>query len=103
MSDITPETFTKSLKGNVLAGLPEYLKDPKAYKKIKKELYEIIASTCDHGEVIEWATCFKCQQKVKDHADFVRKLGFTSPAQFYAWRKVHEQIEKRVTLPKYNS
>jgi len=103
MSEITPETFPTTMKGNVLAGLPDYLKDPEAYKKIRKAQYELIASTCDHAEVIEYASCFKCQQKLKDHADFIRKLGFTSPAQYYAWRKIHETIEQRVSLPKYNS
>lgn len=105
MSDITKDTFPteNKVKGNVLAGLPEFLKDPKNYKKIRKELYEIMASKCDHGEVLEWATCPKCQSKMREHADFLRKLGFVSPAQYYAWRQVHEQIEKRVPFPKYNS
>ena len=30
------------------------------------------------------------------------KLGFTSPAQYYQWRRVHEVMDKRMKLPKYN-
>lgn len=105
MSEITKDTFPKQQPRNVLAGLPEYLKDHENYKKVRKALYETIASTCDHGEVIEWAGCVKCQNKVRDHADMLRKLGFTSPAQYYAWRKVHERIAdmRRDPLRKYNS
>lgn len=88
----------KVLKPPILAGLPEYLKDPANYQKIRAALYEVIASTCSHSEVIEWSACSKCQKKVRDHADMVRKLGFTSPAQYFAWRKVHEVMDKRVKL-----
>lgn len=97
--DIQPQ------KPSITASLPEYLKDPKNFKKIRKALYEIMASKCDHSEVIEWATCVKCQKKMRDHAEFLRKLGFTSPAQYYAWRKIHEKIEEhqKVKYAKYNS
>lgn len=91
---ITPETFPKAQKVSVLAGLPEYLMEPDNYVKVRKMLYDILGSTCGHSEATEWATCAKCQIKVRDHADAIRKLGFTSPAQYYAWRKVHEVIEE---------
>ena len=96
--DVTKDTFPKELKRNVLDGLPTYLKDPEMYKKIRKASYDIMGSLCSHSEVVEWATCVKCQVKARDHADFLRKLGFTSPAQYFAWRKTHEHIERRVKL-----
>lgn len=98
---ITKDTFpeaSKVMKVPVLAGLPEYLKDPANYKKVRKALLETLATTHSHGELIEWSTCVQCQLKMRDHADMVRKLGFTSPAQYYAWRKVSEKVEERVKL-----
>jgi|CXWL01.1.fsa_nt_gi hypothetical protein len=85
-------------KPNILTGLPAYLKDPGVYKKIQKASYEILGSICGHSEMSEWAMCVKCQKKGKDHADYLRKLGFTSPAQYYAWKLVHAKIERRVKL-----
>lgn len=92
------EAIKNTQKVHILAGLPEYLKDPEVYQKIRKASYEIMGSTCGHSEVIEWATCAKCQKKGTEHADFLRKLGFLSPAQYYAWRRVHEKVERRVKL-----
>jgi len=95
--EITRDTFPKIGKGKVpiLAGLPAYLKDHDNYIKIRGELFNILRSNCMHREddLLEWGKCLKCQIKVRDHADFLRKLGFTSPAQYYAWRKVHEHID----------
>ena len=97
-SKITPNTFPKYVPNPIFDGLPKYLKDPKNYKKIQKALLETLASTHSHGELIEWHACTPCQRKVRDHADMVRKLGFTSPAQYYAWKKVQEEIKRRQPL-----
>lgn len=97
--EVTKDTFPKATeKVHVLAGLPEYLKDPANYRKVKKALYETLATTHSHSDILEWGTCVKCQIKLKDHADMVHKLGFKSPAQYLAWQKVHETLEKRVPL-----
>ena len=96
--DITPETFPKANKVHVLAGLPEYLKDPANYKKIRKALLETLATTHSHSDILAWGSCVPCQHKIHDHAEMVRKLGFLSPAQYYAWRKVSEEVEKRTKL-----
>lgn len=95
---ITPETFPKSAPVPVLAGLPEYLKDPEVYPKIRKALIETLSSTHSHSDLLEWSACGKCQQKVHEHAEMVRKLGFLSPAQYRAWCRVHEKITERVKL-----
>lgn len=102
--EITKDTFPTEQKVSVLAGLPEYLKDPANYPKIQKALLETIASKHSHGDIIEWGGCIECQRKMHDHGEMVRKLGFTSPAQYYAWKKVHQQIEEHqlVKLRKYN-
>ena len=98
--DVTRDTFPRIGKEKVpaLAGLPAYLKDPVNYMKVKKALYETIATKHSHSDLLEYSACVGCQIKIRNHADMVRKLGFTSPAQYYAWRKVHEHIEKRDKL-----
>jgi len=96
--EITPETFPKEDKVSVLAGLPLYLKDRANYPKIQKALLETLASTHSHSDIIEWAGCVPCQKKMHDHAEMVRKLGFLSPAQYFAWKKIHQEIERRVPL-----
>jgi len=93
----------KKLPVNVLDGLPEYLKDPANYTKIRKFLFEILASRCDHSDILEWYACKKCVERIHKHGEAVRKLGFKSPAQYMQWRRVHEIMEKRDPLEKYNS
>lgn len=88
----------------VLEGLPEYLKDPKNYRKIRKALLEELASSHSHSDILEWSGCFNCQQKAMNQEAMKRKLGFKSPAQYLAWRKIMEKIEEiqKVKLAKYN-
>lgn len=103
MSDITPETFPEYKKVSPLVGLPEYLKDPAVYDKIERELYDALVGSCGgHGEVIEWAACSKCQQAFYNRGELLRKLGFTSPAQYLAWKKTHQKIRELAPLPKYD-
>lgn len=101
--DITKDTFEAPAPHPLVADLPPHLKDPKNYKKVMSALYEAGASKCDHSEVLEWSQCSKCQLKQHERAEMMRKLGFTSGAQFLAWRKIHETIISRVSLEKYNS
>jgi hypothetical protein len=99
--DIKPDTFPNaftSKKVPVLAGLPDMLKDPANYKKIRLALLDTLASTHSHSDLAEWHNCAKCQMKVQNHAEMIRKLGFTSPAQYFAWRKVSEKVEERMKL-----
>lgn len=88
----------------LLALLPAYLKDPDNYEKVQKALLETLASKHSHADILAWGSCVACQRRIRDHAEFVRKLGFTSPKQFYAWKRVHETIKslKRDKLPKYD-
>lgn len=100
---ITPETFPRAGPDPLLAGLPEYLKDLANYEKVQRALLETLATKHSHGDLATWAACFPCQRRMRDHAEMVRKLGFTSPAQYYAWHRIHRTIQRRVPLPKYNT
>lgn len=100
---VTKETFPTYKPNPLLAGLPEYLKDPDNYPKVRKALLETLATTHSHSDILEWGSCVPCQRKLRDHAEMVRKFGFKSPAQYMEWQKVHETIKKRIALPKYNS
>lgn len=82
----------------LLASLPEHLKDPANYKKIKALVVKSLQGKCSHGEVVEWAACDKCQQRFHNRRDVLKKLGFRYPAQYMLWQQVHEQIRARMPL-----
>lgn len=79
-------------KNAIFTGLPDSLKDPKNFEKVYKTIFEAGASTCDHTEVLEYAMCSKCQMKMKNRADTMRRLGFSSGKQYLEWLKVHQKI-----------
>lgn len=91
---VAEEAVKNTPKVHVLAGLPEYLKDPANYMKVKKALLETLASKHSHGEMSEWANCVQCQSKMHDHGMMMRSLGFTSAQQYMAWDKIHRKIEE---------
>lgn len=79
-------------KINVLAGLPEYLKDPAIYSKIHKLLLEKLSTRHSHGTIEEYAKCFHCQRKFRERGEMIRKLGFKSIPQFLQWQRVMDII-----------
>jgi len=90
----------------LLASLPDHLKDPANFEKVQLAIINTFRSTCGHGEVLEWAECPKCSEKMLERRALLRKLGFKNAAQYMAWRKVHEEIRgitERYALPKYNT
>lgn len=105
MSEIKPDTFPKQTANPILAGLPEHLKDPENYEKIRRALLETLASPHSHSDILAWYDCKNCKSKIRDHRLMMQKLGFQSPAQYMEWQKVHLKIQefKKVKLPKYNS
>ena len=101
---ITPDTFPRAKLHPMLAMMPDYLKDPKNYEKIKKAILKAGQTKHSHGEVVDWAGCQTCQQKQMDRLLMMKKRGFQSAAQYKAWDKVHNKIAEfqKVALPKYN-
>lgn len=102
MIEVTKDTFAPPKPSPVFAGMPEYLKDHANYEKIQKTIIETLAGNCSHGEVIEWATCPKCQRRFAEKGAIIRKLGFRSMAQYMAWQKTHQHIKDRIRLAKYD-
>lgn len=91
-------------KPNIFSGLPKHLKEPDHYDKIRLFLFDILASRCDHSTPSEWYSCQKCLKRIHDFKEALKQLGFSSPAQYYQWRKVHEQMKslRRDPLAKYD-
>src|SRR3990167_5515916 len=103
---IKPKTIPnlpRNLSNPIFAGLPAYLKDPANYEKVQKTVLNALSSGHSHGEVIEWATCIQCQRRFRERGQVLKKLGFRNPAQYMAWKKVHDTIKHRDPLPKYNT
>ncbi len=80
-------------------GLPDYLKDPAHYYKIEKLIYETLASSCSHGEVMEWASCVKCQKRFFERNSVLKHLGFSNPRQYLNWKKVMNLIINKTRQP----
>lgn len=94
--EITPETFPTKFKPYILDGLPAWLKEPIAFRKVMREYVEMIMSRCGHANPAEWYACRKCLRRIQDTKLFLKKLGFLSMHQFYAWRRTHEIMEKNL-------
>lgn len=92
------EAIKNTPKVHVLAGLPQWLKEPESYPKVQRVLYETIATTHSHSNLLEWGSCVKCSIKLHEHGEMMRRLGFRSPAQYRAWVKVHKKIDARDKL-----
>jgi len=87
--------FPKYLPCNPLfTGMPDYLKKPENFEKVYKTIYEAGVSKCNHSEVLEYATCFKCQIKMKERSGVMKKLGFSSGKQYLEWLKVHSKMRE---------
>ena len=84
----------------LFVGMPSYLKDHNNYEKIQLSIINAGATKHSHGDLEEFAKCFPCQRKQHERAETMRKLGFTSGAQYMKWRQVHERMRtmKRVKL-----
>lgn len=89
--------FVSKAKG-ILDDLPDYTKNPKNYMKIQKELLESLACRKDHADPSEMFDCKTCQQNAFKRRKLMKKYGFTSPAQYMAWKKTHEEIRKMMPL-----
>jgi len=87
-----PNYFPKYTPNPLTKDLPDYLKDPANYQKIQVELLNTLAISHSHSEMIDWSNCIKCQIKVREHADMMRKLGFKNGSQYLSWKKTMEYI-----------
>ena len=94
MNSEKPLDFQQKLNP-LLVGLPDHLKDPQNYDKIRKAIYETLVSACSHSTVLDMQTCKKCTKKMYERRLLLRKLGFQNPAQYRKWVEVHEEIKER--------
>jgi len=97
-----PDINYGKLLSPVLAGLPEYLKDPKNYIPVQKALLETMACKKLHGDPSEMFECKTCTDNMVKRRELMAKFGFKSPAQYMEWKRTHEEIKKRMPLDKYN-
>jgi hypothetical protein len=101
------KNLPKYTPNQLLKDLPDFLKDPANYNKIQKDLIDCLAGKHSHSEMIGWAQCLECQGKMADLRNKINKYGFTSPNQYFAWKKVMDVItgktvDQKVKLKKYN-
>lgn len=88
----------RHLKNPLLEGLPAYVKDPKNFFDIQQSIINTVQTTCSHGDVMEYAKCKKCTEKMLERRKLLKKYGFKNPKQYFEWRKVHQEIRRRYPL-----
>ena len=94
MTDNLPQFPNAKKQNPLLRTIPDYVKDPKNYNTIQKQLLEVLASPHSHSELYQSAQCFDCQQKMKERKRVMMKFGFNTPAIYYEWHKVMRQMLK---------
>ena len=97
---ITKDTFPRYKPNPILAGLPDFVKDPANYNKIQMDLLNALGGAHSHSDMVTWASCLNCQNKLVNFRDTMNKIGFKSPQQYIAWKRVMAQMinTKRVPL-----
>lgn len=83
---------------NPLAGLPDYVKDPKNYMKIEKALLETLSCGKAHSDPHQMAMCITCGDNMIKRRKLMAKFGFHSIEQYFAWRKTHAKIREMMPL-----
>lgn len=82
----------------LLADLPEYLKNPANFMTVMKQILNTLAVSHSHSELEGYARCAECTRKMIERRKLLKKLGFKNARQFYAWRRVHEEIARSYPL-----
>ena len=102
MLDIEPpkKPLPKYKPHPLMESLPDHLKDPTNYNKIRKAIFDTVATSCGHSDIISMSKCVKCTENMRNRRLLLKKLGFKSPTQYVAWQKIHEEI--RVKYPLVN-
>ena|SRR3990167_2081463 len=94
-----PKIDFRSKTSPLIASLPEQLKDPANYERIKKAIWETVQTTCTHASIVEMAECKRgCKDKMIERRLLFKRLGFKNPAQYRAWHKIHETIKQKYPL-----
>lgn len=88
--------FPKYQPDPELAHLPDYVKDPANYDKIRAALLECLASPHSHSDMEEWSKCVDCMVKVEEQKQMMKKFGFTTPSVYKKWQKTHETIKRKL-------
>lgn len=97
-----PTDIKRYIKQDILAGLPEFTKHPKNYEKIQRALLETLTCGKLHSDPAQALHCIKCSENMATRRQLMKKFGFKSPAQYMQWRRVHEEVKRRVPLDMYN-
>ena len=87
---------------NILDGLPKCLRDPKCFQPIQKALINTLSCGKLHSDPVKMSECSKCTDNMILRKELMKKFGFKNVKQYMAWRKIHEDIKRRMPLDMYN-
>jgi len=91
-------TIIGSRVNPLIANMPSHLKDFKNFEKIQRAILDAGATKHSHAEIGDWAKCLTCKSKNEDRVLMMRKLGFTSGAQYRNWLRIHTKIKTLMPL-----
>ena len=75
-------------KNPLFDGLPEYTKDPKNYKDIESQLFDVMQTDHKHRKMTTFVKCESCQEHLEEKRALLKSMGFESQGQYLEWRKV---------------
>lgn len=80
---------------DLFKSLPDNVRDPANYEKIKKAIIDTTRQCKkNHSEIGEFSQCKTCSIAMIERRVLLEKFGFTSPAQYKAWDETQQQIIK---------
>lgn len=103
--EVPKQPLPKYQLSPLIASMPEHLKDPANYERIKKAIADTMVFTdtklekvCAHENIEAMSKCPKCTKRMLERRLLLRKLGFKNPAQLRIWHKIHTEIQQRYPL-----
>ncbi len=101
MDKFTQKQIGKAKVNPIFEGLSNDLKDPKNFKKTEKKLADVMLSDHKHKTIKAFVKCKRCQVKVAQKSEMLRKLGFKDNLQYQSWKKVMQIIINKGELVLY--
>lgn len=108
MTDTKPDIKYANPTNPLLDGLPEFLKEPKNYMKVQKALLDTLSCGKLHSDPLKMMECSKCTENMITRKKLMEKFGFGKEddvltlKRYMEWKKIHEEIKRRMPLDKYN-
>jgi hypothetical protein len=91
-----PKKYQKPNKN--LAGIPDGIKDPKAFAKMEKKLALLLITSHKHRSPASYVKCEECQAKRTERLEAIKSYGFKDFAQYMLYKRVMSMIINKSSI-----